>query len=98
MHFIEVALAEVQRSDLAVSAEVGRRNLKGDLVVGEFVHLFCQIVGLSHQGVGLHYLLPEPRKTLTEQLVPDNTDRDAHRHTSTHNKIQRDHSVIKMWC
>lgn len=69
-------------SDLAVGTEVGCRNLKGDLIVSQFVHLFCQKVGLSHQGVGFHDLFPESRKALTKKLV-----------SVTENK---DHSFIKM--
>lgn len=61
----------VQRSDLAVGAEVGCRNLKSDLIVSQFVHLLCQKVGFSHQGVGFHDLLPESRKALTKKLIPD---------------------------
>lgn len=61
----------VQRSDLAVGAEVGCRDLKGDLIVSQFAHLLCQKVGFSHQSVGFHDLLPESRKALTEKLIPD---------------------------
>lgn len=60
----------VQRSDLSVGTEVGSRNLKGDLIVGEFVHVLGQKVGLSHQSVGLDDLLPESRQTLAEKLIP----------------------------
>lgn len=61
----------VQRSDLAVGAEVGGRNLKGDLIVRQFVHLLRQEVGFSHQRVGFHDLLPESRKALTKKLISD---------------------------
>lgn len=57
-------------SDLAIGTEVGSWNLKSDLIVCQFVHLLRQKVGLSHQGVGFHDLLPEPRKTLTKELIP----------------------------
>lgn len=61
----------VQRPDLAVGAEVGCRNLKGDLIVCQFVHLLRQKVGFSHQGVGFHNLLSETRQALTKKLIPD---------------------------
>lgn len=76
----------VQRSDLAIGAEVCCRDLKGDLIVSQFVHLLCQKVGFSHQGVGFHDLLPESREALTKQLVPD---------TRTHTE-HRDHSFPKV--
>ena len=78
----------IQRSDLAVGAEVGCRDLKGDLIVSQFAHLLCQKVGFSHQSVGFHDLLPESRKALTEKLIPDT-------HTHTHTE-HRDHSFMKM--
>lgn len=68
--FVSNREVRLQRSDLAVGAEVGSRDLKGDLIVGEFFHLLGQKVGLSHQSVGSDNLLPEPRQTLTEELVP----------------------------
>lgn len=58
-------------SHFAVGAEVGGRYLQRDLVVGEFVHLLGQEVGLSHQCVCSHHLLAQPRQTLAEQLVPE---------------------------
>jgi len=60
----------VQRSDLAVGTEVGCRNLKGDLIVGKFVHLLCQKIGFSHQSVGFDDLLSESREALTKKLIP----------------------------
>ncbi len=74
----------VQRSDLAVGAEVGCRNLKGDLIVSQFIHLLRQEVGLSHQRVGFHDLLPESRKALTKKLIPD-----THTHTHRDSRTQR---------
>lgn len=64
----------LKKSDLAVGTEVGSRNLKGDLVVGEFVHFLSQKVGFSHQSVGLDDLLPESRQTLAEKLIPASQD------------------------
>lgn len=67
--------------DLAVGAEVCGGDLKGDLVVGLFAHLLGQKVGLSHQSVGFHNLLPQSREALTEQLIPD-TQTHPHRETA----------------
>lgn len=77
----------VQRSNLTVGTEVGCRNLKGDLIVSQFVHLLCQKVGFSHQGVGFHNLLPESRKALTKKLIPDT-------HTHTHNRQQNTEIIL----
>lgn len=77
----------VKRSDLAVGAEVRGGDLKGDLIVRLFVHLLGQKVGFSHQGVGFHNLLPESRKALTEQLIPD-------KQTQTHTERQHSDCLI----
>lgn len=84
--FVFYREVRVQRSNLAVGAEVGSGDLKGDLIVGEFVHLLCQKVGLSHQSVGSDNLLPEPRQTLTEEFVPV-----SHRQTDV---THRDRNII----
>lgn len=79
----------VQRSDLAVGAEVRCRDLEGDLIVGQFAHLLGQKVGLSHQRVGFHHLLPESREALTEQLIPD-----THTHRTQGSFNQEDLSPV----
>lgn len=76
-------LLAAQGSDLVVGTEIGCGNLKSDLIVGQFVHLFRQKVGFSHQGVGFDDLLPEPRKTLTKKHI---TVSHTHTHTEQNKK------------